>query len=133
FPIREDRGMRRYANPSLRPLASSLFRCFFWDGVEHVDPMKEANAAVARINSRVSNLAIECSKLGRDWEDVLTQAAKEEKLMSKLGLAKNPTPQPIPQRKKPNGKKSQTDEPDIRGESDYVRRRNRRDESGGEW
>ena len=70
--------------------------CFFWDGVEHVDPMKEAKAAVARIDSRVSNLAIECAKYGRDWEDVLTQAAKEEKLIQKLGLTR---PQTI-QRKK---------------------------------
>ena len=50
--------------------------------------MKEAKAAVARIDSRVSNLAIECAKYGRDWEDVLTQAAKEDKLIRKLGLAK---------------------------------------------
>ena len=34
----------------------------------------------------------------------MTQAAKEEKLIRKLGLAKNPTPQPTSQRKKPDGK-----------------------------
>ena len=75
--------------------------CFFWDGVEHVDPLKEAKAAVARIDSHVSNLAVECARYGRDWEDVLTQAAKEEKLISKLGLMKKPMPQPTLRRKKP--------------------------------
>ncbi|MGL6193980.1 MAG: phage portal protein, partial [Thermoguttaceae bacterium] len=109
--------------------------CFFWDGVEHVDPIKEAKAVATRIDSRVSNLAIECAKYGRDWEDVLTQAAKEEKLIQTLGLEKKPLPklQPTKRRKK-SDEESQTDEPDIRGESDQVRRRRkRRDESGGEW
>jgi lambda family phage portal protein len=60
--------------------------CFFWDGMEHVDPIKEAKAATARIDSRVSNLAIECAKVGLDWEDVLVQAARERNRMIELGL-----------------------------------------------
>jgi capsid protein len=59
---------------------------FFWDGMEHVDPIKEAKAAASRIDSRVSNLAIECAKVGLDWEDVLVQAAREKNRMLELGL-----------------------------------------------
>jgi capsid protein len=134
FPLQRTGDQWKRVFPTGGGSISAEAACFFWDGVEHVDPMKEAKAAVARIDSRVSNLAIECSKLGRDWEDVLTQAAKEERLIQKLGLAKNPTPpQPIPRRKNPNGKESQTDEPDIRGESDHLcRSRKRRGKSGGE-
>jgi capsid protein len=60
--------------------------CWFWDGIEHVDPMKEARAAATRIEARTTNLAIECAKLGLDWEDVLDQAAKERQRMIELGL-----------------------------------------------
>jgi capsid protein len=63
---------------------------FFWDGMEHVDPIKEAKAAAARMDSRVSNLAIECAKVGLDWEDVLMQAAREETRMRELGLSRSP-------------------------------------------
>jgi capsid protein len=61
-------------------------RCWFWDGMEHVDPIKEAKAAAARIDSQVSNLAIECAKVGLDWEDVLVQAAREQNRKRELGL-----------------------------------------------
>ena len=61
--------------------------CWFWDGMEHVDPVKEAKAAVARVNGNMSNLAIECAKNGLDWEDVLIQKAREKKRMIELGLS----------------------------------------------
>jgi lambda family phage portal protein len=67
-------------------VVSPVSRCWFWDGMEHVDPIKEAKAAASRIDSRVSNLAIECAKVGLDWEDVLKQAAREKNLMLELGL-----------------------------------------------
>jgi lambda family phage portal protein len=59
---------------------------FFWDGMEHVDPIKEAKAAASRIDSKVSNLAIECAKVGLDWEEVLVQAAREKNRMVELEL-----------------------------------------------
>lgn len=61
--------------------------CFFWDGMEHVDPVKEAKAAVTRVNGNISNLAIECAKNGLDWEDVLIQKSREKKRMIELGLS----------------------------------------------
>jgi len=80
FPIRKNSSIHKSQ-------ASSLFRCWFWDGMEHVDPMKEAKAASARIETRTSNLAIECAKSGLDWEDVLNQAAKERQRMIELGIS----------------------------------------------
>src|SRR5690606_42030503 len=57
-----------------------------WDGVEHVDPAKEANAQAARLKNHTTTLAIEYARQGRDWEEELKQRAKERALMKQLGL-----------------------------------------------
>lgn len=59
---------------------------WFWDGVEHVDPAKEANAQATRLASHTTTLAHEFARQGRDWEDELRQRAKELALMRELGL-----------------------------------------------
>ncbi|MDR2704311.1 MAG: phage portal protein [Planctomycetaceae bacterium] len=69
-----------------RPQISSQFARFYWDGLEHVDPFKEANAMATRVKSRFTNYLIECARLGYDWEDVFKQAAREQELLKKLGL-----------------------------------------------
>jgi lambda family phage portal protein len=79
----------RVTSPSSRSNCGEAARFWFWDGMEHVDPIKEAKASSARIDSRVSNLAIECAKAGLDWEDVLIQAAREQNRMIELGLNHN--------------------------------------------
>ncbi|MDR1478832.1 MAG: phage portal protein [Planctomycetaceae bacterium] len=89
---------------------------FFWDGMEHVDPIKEAKAASNRIDSRISNLAIECAKVGLDWEDVLVQAARERNRMLELGL---PTTENLPRLEKEN-EEMETDESDIGTGTDSV-------------
>ncbi len=65
---------------------AAAVRCWYWDGMEHVDPMKEANAQSKRLDSLTSNLAIEYAKQGKDWEMELRQAAKERDLMKELKL-----------------------------------------------
>jgi lambda family phage portal protein len=71
-------------------LRSAAFRDldhqWFWDGQEHVDPAKEANAQATRLTSHTTTLAYEYARQGRDWESELKQRAKEIKLMQKLGL-----------------------------------------------
>ena len=67
-------------------LLSGPTRAWFWDGVEHVDPAKEANAQATRLKSNTTTLAIEYARQGRDWEDALRQRAKELTLMRELGL-----------------------------------------------
>lgn len=60
---------------------------WFWDGMEHVDPSKEATAQETRLKNHTTTLAAEYAKEGRDWEEMLTQRAKELELMKSLGLS----------------------------------------------
>ena len=65
----------------------TLSHQWFWDGTEHVDPAKEANAQATRLASNTTTLATEYARQGRDWETELRQRAKEVALMQELGLA----------------------------------------------
>ncbi|MBE3098893.1 MAG: phage portal protein [Planctomycetes bacterium] len=67
---------------------------WFWDGHEHVDPAKEANAQATRLGSHTTTLAAEYARQGKDWETELRQRAKEVALMKELGL---PMAQAAPQ------------------------------------
>ena len=60
---------------------------WFWDGHEHVDPAKEANAQATRLANHTTTLADEYARRGQDWETQLRQRAKELALMTDLGLA----------------------------------------------
>jgi len=66
---------------------SDLSYVWFWDGHEHVDPLKEANAQNVRLQNRTASLASEYAKQGKDWETELRQIAKEQALLKELGLA----------------------------------------------
>ena len=66
---------------------STLPHQWFWDGTEHVDPAKEANAQATRLASHTTTLAYEYARQGRDWEEALRQRAKETALMRELGLS----------------------------------------------
>lgn len=71
---------------SMRVKGASWSHQWFWDGHEHVDPLKEANAQATRLQSHTTTLAEEFAKKGRDWESELRQRAKELTLMKELGL-----------------------------------------------
>jgi lambda family phage portal protein len=60
---------------------------WFWDGMEHVDPAKEASAQETRLRNHTTTLASEYAKEGKDWETEIRQRAKEVALMKELGLA----------------------------------------------
>ena len=129
FPLYRTVGSTKFASGVLSQRNSFVGRgvsascCWFWDGWEHVDPMKEAKAAATRIDTRTSNLAIECAKLGLDWEDVLNQAAKERQRMIALGL--DPDKRIILE-KDENEKDSETDETDAGTDSDQARQTKRK-------
>lgn len=74
-----------YLPPNLGPFLSWPMQ-WFWDGSEHVDPQKEANAQGTRLANHTTTLAHEYARQGRDWEEALRQRAKEMRLMSELGL-----------------------------------------------
>lgn len=60
---------------------------WMWDGHEHVDPLKEANAQAKRLENGTTTLATEYAKQGKDWEKELRQRARELALMQELGLS----------------------------------------------
>lgn len=51
-----------------------------------VDPMKEAQAAGERMRLNISNLEDECAEQGKDWQEVLEQAAAEREYAESLGI-----------------------------------------------
>lgn len=59
---------------------------WFWDGFEHVDPAKEAEAQAKRLANNTTTYASEYAKQGQDWEVQLRQRAKEIELMNELGI-----------------------------------------------
>ena len=67
---------------------------WFWDGQEHVDPAKEANAQATRLGNHTTTLAYEFARQGRDWESELRQRAKEVALVRELGLSEPQAPEP---------------------------------------
>ena len=73
--------------PSVRQANDFPEHQWFWDGMEHVDPAKEANAQSTRLASHTTTLAYEYARQGRDWEAELRQRAKEVALMNELGLS----------------------------------------------
>jgi lambda family phage portal protein len=72
---------------SLRSLDSQFPHQWFWDGQEHVDPQKEADAQSTRLSNHTTTLADEYARRGQDWETQLRQRAKELSLMNELGLS----------------------------------------------
>ena len=61
--------------------------CWFWDGMEHVDPSKEASAQEKRLKNHTTTLATEFAKQGKDWETELRQIAREKKLIKELDIS----------------------------------------------
>lgn len=65
---------------------------WFFDGHEHVDPLKESSAQALRLANHTTTYADEYARRGLDWETQLRQRAKELALRNELGLA---TPGPV--------------------------------------
>ncbi len=75
-----------YLPQTLRTVQSDWSHLWFFDGNEHVDPLKEANAQKVRLDNLTSTLSDEWGGKGADWEEKLVQIAKEKAKMKKLGL-----------------------------------------------
>lgn len=63
---------------------------WMWDGFEHVDPIKEANAQAARLANGVTTMSEECAREGRDYHTVLRQRKREIEECRRLGMAALP-------------------------------------------
>lgn len=66
-----------------------------WDGKDHVDPAKEANAAETRLRTHTTTLAAEYARQGKRWDVELRQIAAERSLMRELGLEVPAVPLPV--------------------------------------
>ena len=71
---------------SMRVRGPAPRHMWFWDGFEHVDPLKEASAETARLANGTTTLAAQYAAQGRDWEEELRQIARERELMESLGI-----------------------------------------------
>ena len=69
-----------------RVRAEATPHIWFWDGFEHVDPSKEANSQMIRLQDNMTSLAAEYARAGKDWEAELRQISRERKLMDELGI-----------------------------------------------
>jgi lambda family phage portal protein len=69
----------------LPPMAEWTWQ-WTWDGFEHVDPKREADAMETRLRTHTTTLAAEYQRLGRDWRQELSQRAEEVALCKELGL-----------------------------------------------
>ncbi len=89
-----------YLPQSLRTVTTNWSHIWFFDGSEHVDPQKEANAQTIRLNNLTTTLSDEWGVKGADWEEKLEQIAKEKKRLASLGLTMGDvtgaTPAPTP-------------------------------------
>jgi len=75
----------------LRQVDADAPHQWFWEGREHVDPLKEAAAQEKRLQNHTTTLAREYAMLGLDWETALEQRAKELEVMRRLSLTHGDT------------------------------------------
>lgn len=78
---------RRVVAPDYYANRYAYSRCrFIFSGRGWVDPVKEAQAALLRMEGGLSTLEAECAEQGTDYEEVLEQQAHEMALRKELGL-----------------------------------------------
>jgi lambda family phage portal protein len=97
--------------PRLRSPDTSWAHQWFWDGREHVDPVKEAMAQAKRLESHTTTLADEYARKGQDWEAQLRQRAREQALVRELKLDLQPTVPPASLAAPPSPPADPTDPP----------------------
>lgn len=88
--IREAILIEGFLPQRLRSVATDWSHQWFWDGHEHVDPAKEANAQATRLENHTTTLADEYARKGQDWEVQLRQRSRELALMRELGIELKP-------------------------------------------
>lgn len=61
---------------------------WFWPGLTHADPLKEAQAARLRLESRLTTLSREYAEEGLDWYEEIAQTEVEEKELASRGVSR---------------------------------------------
>lgn len=89
-----DRGrikLPRGARPFSEARAGYLAAEWIPPGRGWVDPLKEVDAAVTRMDGLITTLADEVGQQGGDWKKKLRQRSREDKALERLGLARSAT------------------------------------------
>ncbi len=76
--------IENYLPQSLRNVKTDWSHRWLWDGAEHVDPLKEANAQTVRLDNLTTTHADEWGKQGQDWEKKFEQIAREKAKVKEL-------------------------------------------------
>ena len=66
---------------SLRTRSIVVPHAWHWDFSEHIDPVKDATAQQIRLETGVTNLAVECATEGQDWRTQVAQGVQVKKEM----------------------------------------------------
>jgi capsid protein len=66
-----------------------------WDGREHIDPVKEANAVETQLATLTTSLTDEYARRGKDVTVELQKIAAERQLMDSLGLSLGDRPSQV--------------------------------------
>ena len=82
--------MDRLIHPADYAGADATYHTWMWDGFEHVDPVKEANAAATRLAIGLTSLSEECALEGKDVETVTARRQREIQDYKEKGLAPLP-------------------------------------------
>ena len=67
----------------------SYITTFFFDGLPHVDPVKEAKSQDTHLRNNTTTLADEYAKQGQDWESKIDQRILEKKKLLELAKIEN--------------------------------------------
>jgi lambda family phage portal protein len=102
--LEEEINTRTNVIPLPKGVSRDQFRSMFYDPVMReamsacqwigasrgqIDEVKETQAAIMRIKSGLSTYQIECARLGEDFRKIFMQQAREQKMMTTLGLTFN--------------------------------------------
>lgn len=82
--VREAILIEGYLPQSLRTVRTDWAHTWFFDGFEHVDPKKEADAQTVRLANNTTTLADEWGAKGKDWEEQLEQRCREKAKQKEL-------------------------------------------------
>jgi capsid protein len=97
----------------MRTVDSDWAHQWMWDGWQHVDPQKEANAQATRLQSNTTTLAEEYAQRGLDWEEQVEQRAREIAKLKELGITQTEAaPKPAPVQEDEEDTEEEDDEDD---------------------
>jgi lambda family phage portal protein len=97
----------------MRRVDSNWSHQWMWDGWQHVDPQKEANAQATRLESNTTTLAEEYAQRGLDWEEQVEQRAREIAKLKELGITQpEAAPKTAPAQKDEEDTEEDEDEED---------------------